>query len=258
MINITKIYYLHKGDNIPFYVGKTTKVTSRKSHHKKNKNGYLEIIDEVPTDEWMFWEKHYISLFKSWGFILENKNNGGGGSTFLTKEQKEKISNSKKNNTFAKGNKHSEEWKKNMSEKMKGPNHPNYGKKQSEETCRKKSESKKGSKQSKKTLKKRSEAMKGKIFSEQHKINHQNAIKNRWINTEKSDKNKPKHSPEGKQTIREKLWKPILQYDLEGNFIKEWPSTNHAAEYYNVTASSITRNIHNMSKTSCGFKWKQK
>jgi group I intron endonuclease len=128
----------------------------------------------------------------------------------------------------------------------------------SEESKQKMSESKIGYKQSEETIMKRSEAMKGKIFSEQHKINHQNSLKNKWINQEKADKNKPKHSLEGKQSIREKLWKPILQYDLEENFIKEWPSTNHAAEYYNVNPSAITRNICSMSKTSCGFKWKQK
>ena len=120
------------------------------------------------------------------------------------------------------------------------------------------SESKKGYKQSEEAIKNRSNSMKGKIFSEQHKINHQNSLKIRWIDNEKADKNKSKHSFEGKQNIREKLWKPILQYDLEENFIKEWPSTNHAAEYYNVNPSAITRNICNMSKTSCGFKWKHK
>ena len=36
------------------------------------------IIDEVEED-WEFWEKHYISLYKSWGFNLTNKSIGGQG-----------------------------------------------------------------------------------------------------------------------------------------------------------------------------------
>lgn len=100
-----------------------------------------------------------------------------------------------------------------------------------------------------------SKTNKGRPFSEQQKINHKNSLEKRWKNKDKSDKGKSKHSPKGKQSIREKLWKPIIQYDLQGNFIKEWPSTNHAAEYYGVTSSAITRNIHNLSKSSCNFKW---
>jgi len=79
---MTKIYYLHKGDNIPFYVGKTISESARKSHHRNKfgKDVLLEVIDEVPTREWKYWEEFYIWLFKSWGFLLENKNNGGGGN----------------------------------------------------------------------------------------------------------------------------------------------------------------------------------
>lgn len=34
---LTKIYYLHKGDNIPFYIGKTVRIqcNSRLNVHKK-------------------------------------------------------------------------------------------------------------------------------------------------------------------------------------------------------------------------------
>jgi len=79
---MTKLYYLHKGDDIPFYIGKTISEKDRKHHHKNTfgKDTMLEIIDEVLTEEWRYWEEFYISLFKSWGFNLKNKNNGGGGS----------------------------------------------------------------------------------------------------------------------------------------------------------------------------------
>lgn len=83
-----------------FYVGKTINPMERLKDHwnikKKDdvnlkynaiqflKNEdlilYMEIIDKVPVSEWEFWEKHYISLYKSWGFSLANICNGGGGT----------------------------------------------------------------------------------------------------------------------------------------------------------------------------------
>lgn len=39
----------------------------------------LIIIDEVLQSEWEFWEKYWISQFKTWGFKLTNLTDGGGG-----------------------------------------------------------------------------------------------------------------------------------------------------------------------------------
>jgi hypothetical protein len=73
--------YILKKDNIPFYIGKSVNAFHRFYKHKKTYgiNINLDIIDIIPDNEWKFWEKHYISLYKSWGFILLNKNEGGGG-----------------------------------------------------------------------------------------------------------------------------------------------------------------------------------
>lgn len=83
------------------YVGKANNPEDRytnhfnsardKNTHKRNwinsvrKDGLrpeLIIIDEVPKSEWVYWEKFYISLFKTWGFSLLNYTEGGDGSTF--------------------------------------------------------------------------------------------------------------------------------------------------------------------------------
>lgn len=121
MIHITYIYFLHKGDNIPFYIGKSIYPDFRKAEHKHRKKGGINpgfvIIDEVPTDEWLFWEKWYIELFKSWGFILENKNHGGGGMVKHSEESKLKISNS------LKGKIHSNETKEKMKNSALGRHH---------------------------------------------------------------------------------------------------------------------------------------
>ena len=148
MINTIQIYFLHKGDNIPFYIGETSKtLKSRLSHHKRKlgKNILIEQLDIVSLDSWRFWESWYIELFKSWGFSLTNKNKGGGGSDkgiskhtieskfkigecrkgkTLTDETKLKQSKSNtgisrnKGNNFALGYIRSEQSKKNISQNL--------------------------------------------------------------------------------------------------------------------------------------------
>ena len=73
------IYVLEK-KGTPVYIGKSQDMNYRFSNHKYKKrvDNYF-IIDEVSEYDWKFWESYYINLFKSWGYILENKNNGGGG-----------------------------------------------------------------------------------------------------------------------------------------------------------------------------------
>jgi hypothetical protein len=127
-------------NNIPFYIGKTVNFVVRKHYHRKKFGDDITwfFIDLVPDTEWKFWEKHYISLFKSWGFKLENKNNGGGGPTTIkfNEQRNQKLS---KSNT---GKTHSEETRAKQRAKASG-------RKQSEETIRKKIEATTGKKREK-------------------------------------------------------------------------------------------------------------
>ena len=104
------------------YVGKAKSAKSRYRNHicntksKSYKSNWIRnlkleelkpellILDSVKESEWIFWEQHYISLFKSYGFILTNgtfggddpgykllnKNNNRKGCS-LTQEHKNKI-----------------------------------------------------------------------------------------------------------------------------------------------------------------------
>lgn len=82
------------------YVGKTNNIKQRfKAHNnsarykdthkfnwiKKLKDSdlkpILKIIDEVPENEWKYWEKFWIEQFKQWGFNLVNSTSGGDGLT---------------------------------------------------------------------------------------------------------------------------------------------------------------------------------
>ena|SRR3990167_4960948 len=78
-------------------------VDSRKNHRSlwirsvlaTGARPHLLVLDNVPKAEWQFWEMHYISLYRSWGFDLTNKSQGGEG-TEHTLETRKRISNTKK------------------------------------------------------------------------------------------------------------------------------------------------------------------
>lgn len=56
-----------------------------------------------------------------------------------------------------------------------------------------------------------------------------------------------------------KLSKPIVQYDLQGNFIKEWINISTADKFYaGRSGSSISACLRNKTKTAYGYKWKYK
>jgi len=184
----TKIYFIHNGDNTPFYIGKSNRPQGRVGHHRKNfgENITLEIIDKVPLNEWKFWETYWIEQFKSWGFDLKNKNKGGGGAT------KQNFS-SQRNKKIAKAN---------------------MG---------------------------MSKSHKGKPLSEEHKA----AIK----------------KTRGFLKDREVTWlsQPVLQYDLDGNFIKEFASQTEAQYIMGKPNSDgIGACCRGNQKTAYGYKWKYK
>ena len=53
--------------------------------------------------------------------------------------------------------------------------------------------------------------------------------------------------------------KPIFQYDLNGNFIKEWSSIKKAALELNITPEAISNCLRKGENfSSGGFKWKYK
>ncbi len=110
----TNIYTLSDPiSNLVRYVGKTDNPKRRLMFHKCDKkanvykfwirdlrlNGQspiLDVVDTVPKNEWEFWEKHYISLYRSWGFKLFNIADGGKGCCGLhfkiSEEHKKMIS----------------------------------------------------------------------------------------------------------------------------------------------------------------------
>lgn len=111
-MKITFIYTLEDENGNVRYIGKTsdTKYRLRKhlseskkkrTHKEKWINSlggklFLKVLDEVPEDEWSYWECYWINQFKQWGFNLVNGTSGGEGSDGFrgkkhTQETKEKC-----------------------------------------------------------------------------------------------------------------------------------------------------------------------
>jgi hypothetical protein len=77
----------------------------------------------------------------------------------------------------------------------------------------------------------------------------------------KSLKGKPKpkgFGGKGKAKIKNINNKPILQYDLHENFIKEWVSGREAYRHLGIHYGSISVCCQNKTKTAGGFIWKYK
>jgi hypothetical protein len=98
-MNYTNIYILIDPTNNEIkYVGKANNIKERFKNHKnrcRDTNTYkrhwinklrlkglypeLEVIDIVPVSEWHYWEKFWISYYKSIGCNLTNTTSGGDG-----------------------------------------------------------------------------------------------------------------------------------------------------------------------------------
>lgn len=70
-----------------------------------------------------------------------------------------------------------------------------------------------------------------------------------------SGENSPNYGKEVPEHIRLKHCKPVCQYDLQGNFIKEWESQTKASFDLNLRGSSISECCRGIQKTAGGFMW---
>jgi len=109
--------------------------------------------------------------------------------------------------------------------------------------------SRRGKKHSEETKKKMSEKHKGKILTQEHINNIKKSTKGIVKNQEWKDKISNNHS----------MNKPILQYDLDENFIKEWSSVKTVCKSNSkLCYSTICKCASGGLKSSGGYKWKYK
>jgi hypothetical protein len=170
-----RFIYVLVHENKIHYVGKTKNIRKRMfAHKKKYPDSILEIIDDVSVSEWKFWERHYIWLFRSWGFQLDNKRlHGGNGCDVVSEKTKQKLSENWHRvhpnpiKTWVNVKNHSDEARKKMSDSKKGKPAKNKGVPQSEESRLKMSVAKKG----------KPSSFKGKTLSEGSRLKISNAKK---------------------------------------------------------------------------------
>lgn len=237
--------------NAPKYIGKTNDISIRMYGHlsektltKKNnwikslKNKGLkptvEIIDEVPENEWQFWEMHYISLYKSWGFDLLNGDQGGLGAGRLSEETKRKISlNSSQQKAVLQydlSGSFVKEWR---------------------------------------TLKEASKSVcvSGASISAACRGLQRKAAGFLWQYKENASPTKSllarksgwKHSKEKVLIASKKRMKPVLQFTKEGEFIKEWSCARECERFYHINSGLVTRCCKRKQlKHAGGFAWKYK
>ena len=212
-------------------------------------------------------EQYYIEVFDTLWPNGYNLTKGGDGE-IKCEDVRKKISETMK------GKHRSEETRKKISKKLKGRPSPIKGKQHSEETRRKISESNKGRYYSEETIRKMSTAQKGeknhmfgKHHSEETKKKLSKANKGRPMSEEQKKKlseiNKGKHhSEETKRKLSEaningKLSKKVLQFTLDGEFVREWPSTAECGRQgYNC--AHVAACCRGKRKSHKGFLWKYK
>lgn len=109
------------------------------------------------------------------------------------------------------------------------------GHKDSEETKRKKSLSRKGKKLSKESIEKLKKTKIGHTVSEEVRIKIRNTLRNNSIRN-----------------------KPVLQYTLDGKFIKEFISSAEAGRITGADPSGIRKVVKGINNQCKGFVWKEK
>ena len=110
----------------------------------------------------------------------------------------------------------------------------------------------------------------GGLLSEESKLKKSKSMTGRKASTEtklkmsKSKINHPMYNDSWRKKMKSSTWKgkaakPILQFDKEGNFIKEWPSAAEVSRNIKGTyPANISSNANGRVKTHAGFIWKFK
>lgn len=237
MINTTKIYLVTNIDNDPnkVYIGKT-KNSTRELNHKARFGpqitfNYIDEVNSLDHNDWEPLETKWIQHYTDLGYNVVNQNKGGGGPEFHTKYTCDKISKSKT------GQKYPKEHGEKLSKAFKGRT-------VSKEVREKISKSSKGISRNK-----GKKPLLGK---------HPSLETRQKMSKPKSSTINMKKSVEVAHKIAIAHHKPIIQYDLNNNLIKEWSSVKEAAESLMKNNGGISSALTGVNKTAYGYIWRYK
>lgn len=271
------ILYVHQSPNDKYYIGITCCGVVRR--WRADGSGYFKcpyFYNSIKKYGWNNFrhfviktgmtraeaEESEINLIKQYrdkGLYLYNISNGGNvafAGIPLSEEHKKKISNSNKGRPPTHM---SADGKRRLIESLKGNKHA-LGYHHTQETKDKLGSLFKGrklkpfSEQHKQRI---SESKKGKPLTEEHKKHISEGLKGRKP-SEKSiqrliEYNKSRDCP---PKLLEKVSKPVLQYDLNMNLIRSFPSAMEASRQTKIDNSLISKCCKNRIKTAKGYIWK--
>ena len=195
------------------------KINWIKSLLSKGERPIISIIDVISISEWQYWEKYWIEQFKQWGFNLTNQTEGGDGLH---------------------GYKHS-----NVSiDKMKQKfiDNPNYNKSSDKKYIISKEEL-----YQKYIIDNLSMPKLSKLFgcSEStifRNLKEYSILKDSDVWREQLSTNQ----------------KVVLQYDLSGNFIREFDSVISISDEYGYNSGNIASCCRGVSLSANGYIWRYK
>ena len=206
-------------------------------------------------------EQYYIKFFKTLWPNGYNLTEGGDGGEIPCEEIRKKISvklkgksaynkgipmseeTRKKIGEANKGKTMSEEARKKISESMSGEKHPMFGKHHSKESKKKISDALKG----------KPAPNKGKPMSEESKKKLSDSLKGKPA----YNKGIPMSEEQKKKLKNGKLSKIVLQFTLDGVFIREWPSSAECGRN-GFNKSSIVGCCNGKRKSAYGYIWRYK
>lgn len=263
MKKFTKIYLVENcyGDPNKVYIGKTINTREHNHRYTYGENityNEIDLIESLDKADWKPIETMWIQIFMSWGFEVVNaRKEGGGGSHIWTDEQKNKHSILKSGKPLdklkgkpskRKGTTMSPESKNKISEQAKKRYKEGrmYFPLQNPDSAKKASLSKKGKKQTEEHIQKRTQSLKGQKRTEKTK----NKIK------EKKSQQTYYKNPEFIKRMTDANKKPVLQFDLEGNFLKEWECMGDVLKFFGK--GDLTYACKDFNRSSNGYKWKYK
>jgi len=296
MENYTQIYLVTNcyGDPNKVYIGKekSNQSIGRENTHKiKFSNEinfcYIDKTQGWDKKDWKPLECFWIEQFRQWGFELQNKNKGGGGPDFFTSSQKELISKNKTGNLYKLKKLNLDLVVKLYETKsiQEICNELNITFSPLKKYLIKnelyiKNKNRKGKTQTQKEN--MSQIMMGKNNKKVYQFSIDGKLLNNYPSLTEASIifNKPymiegiSDCCKGKQktaygfiwSFKNKLNKipqnlthlrrPVLQYDLEGNFIREWDNLIELSKQYQT--GNISACCWGKQKTSYGFMWRYK
>lgn len=193
----------------------------------------LEIIDIVPVEEWKKYEKIYIKKYIESGCDLVNYTEGGDGATFANATSFKQGHGAKKVVMLDKNGTYMRTFDKIID--ANAFTKKNNGVSQ--------------------VLSKRNKTSGGYLFiyEEEYKNMTKEDI-DEFVQQSKPKKLGANKTSFKKGSIPLKRIKTTFQYDINGNFIKEWKSASEAQRYYNLRGGIINC-VNNKNKSAGGYLW---